>query len=369
MSQLRACHVTPGDPKSTTSHLMTDAQPTTSRAPVPQVPSAAAVKAAKRTGSNIIVSTRQKGNPVLDHVKQSWEYGDIVADYQVGATTGVLYLSLKYHHLHPQYIPDRFEKLGRSYDLRILLILCDVTEHQNSIKELTKACLLNQMTVMIAWSLEEAGKYLGTYKQYEFQSHHLIKERVDADYTSLLRAALTTVRGVNKTDVMTLRTNFGSFKNIAHATTEDLQLCPGFGPTKVRRLREAFNKPFHSSGQKPLGVPVQDAQPGLAGVSAQLDPGSREDALDEPEPQAISPTVRRIPTPPGPTARHSSPDWDLDIPTVTARPDADLDLDLELNPSDEETGKGVGANASVNTTMEVNPEDEPPTFKKRRLNE
>ncbi|KAG8696745.1 ssDNA endonuclease and repair protein rad10 [Ceratobasidium sp. 394] len=131
---------------------MTDAQPTTSRAPVPQVPSAAAVKAAKRTGSNIIVSTRQKGNPVLDHVKQSWEYGDIVADYQVGATTGVLYLSLKYHHLHPQYIPDRFEKLGRSYDLRILLILCDVTEHQNSIKELTKACLLNQMTVMIAWS-------------------------------------------------------------------------------------------------------------------------------------------------------------------------------------------------------------------------
>ncbi|KAG8741175.1 ssDNA endonuclease and repair protein rad10 [Ceratobasidium sp. 414] len=277
--------------------------------------------------------------------------------------------SLKYHHLHPQYILDRFEKLGRSYDLRILLILCDVTEHQNSIKELTKACLLNQMTVMIAWSIEEAGQYLVAYKKCEFRSHQLIKERVDADYTSLLRAALTTVRGVNKTDVMTLRTNFGSVKNIARATTEDLQLCPGFGPTKVRRLREAFNKPFHSSGQKPLGVPEQGAQPeGLAGTPDALDPWSHEDVPEVPEPQAISSTARRTPTPPGPTARHSSPEWDLDIP-VTTRPDADLDLDLELNPSDEETGKGVGTNANIDVTMEVDAEDELPTSKKRRPNE
>ena len=56
---------------------------------------------------------------------------------------------------------------------------------------------------------EEAGQYLATYKLYEFKSHQLIKERIDADYSSILRAALTTVRGVNKTDVMTLRTNFG----------------------------------------------------------------------------------------------------------------------------------------------------------------
>ncbi|KAG9098477.1 ssDNA endonuclease and repair protein rad10 [Ceratobasidium sp. 370] len=290
----------------------------------------------------------------------------------MGGSTVILWqiINLKYHHLHPQYIFNRFEKLGRSYDLRILLILCDVTEHQNSIKELTKACLLNQMTVMIAWSVEEAGQYLVTYKKYEFQSHHLIKERVDVDYTSLLRAALTTVRGVNKTDVMTLRTNFGSFKNIAHATTEDLQLCPGFGPTKVRRLREAFNKPFHSSGQKPLGVPGQEAQPGrLADTPDVLDPWSHENAPEAPEPQAIPSAARRISTPPGPRARHPSPEWDLDIPMVTARPDAELDLDLELNPSDEESGKGAGANASADVTTGANTEAVPPTSKKRRSNE
>lgn len=35
----------------------------------------------------------QKGNPLIDHIRSvAWEYSDILADYQVGATTGVLYL-------------------------------------------------------------------------------------------------------------------------------------------------------------------------------------------------------------------------------------------------------------------------------------
>jgi hypothetical protein len=34
--------------------------------------------------------------------------------------------SLKYHRLHPEYIHQRIERLGHSYNLRILLLLCDV---------------------------------------------------------------------------------------------------------------------------------------------------------------------------------------------------------------------------------------------------
>jgi DNA excision repair protein ERCC-1 len=61
----------------------------------------------------------------------------------------------------------------------------------------------------IIYRVEEVGKYIATYKLYEFKSHQLIQERVEADYQSVLRAALTTVRGVNRTDVVTLKTNFG----------------------------------------------------------------------------------------------------------------------------------------------------------------
>ena len=61
----------------------------------------------------------------------------------------------------------------------------------------------------ICTSLEEAGLYLSTYKLFEHKRPDIIEERVDKDYTSILQATLTSVRGINKTDVTTLRTTFG----------------------------------------------------------------------------------------------------------------------------------------------------------------
>jgi hypothetical protein len=34
--------------------------------------------------------------------------------------------SLRYHRLHPEYIHQRIERLGQSYNLRILLLMCDI---------------------------------------------------------------------------------------------------------------------------------------------------------------------------------------------------------------------------------------------------
>jgi len=122
------------------------------------------------SGNNIIISPLQRGNPVLECIRNvGKEFGDIVTDYQVGRTTGVLFLSLKYHRLHPEYIHTRIEKLGFSYNLRILLILCDIvrnhsqlfslfnsctlqSEHREPVHELTKACLINNITIMVAFS-------------------------------------------------------------------------------------------------------------------------------------------------------------------------------------------------------------------------
>lgn len=58
---------------------------------------------------------------------------------------------------------------------------------------------------------------------------------MDGDFASRLAAALTAVRSVNKTDAITLGTNFGSLAAIMRASKEDLSACPGIGPTKVRR--------------------------------------------------------------------------------------------------------------------------------------
>ena len=48
---------------------------------------------ARGSGSTILVSPRQKGNPVLACLKSvPWEYSDIPADYGLGQTTCALFL-------------------------------------------------------------------------------------------------------------------------------------------------------------------------------------------------------------------------------------------------------------------------------------
>lgn len=47
----------------------------------------------RSAGSSILVSPRQKGNPVLACLKSMpWEYSDIPADYGLGSTTCALFL-------------------------------------------------------------------------------------------------------------------------------------------------------------------------------------------------------------------------------------------------------------------------------------
>ena len=130
------------------------------------------------------------------------------------------------------------------FTLRVLLVLCDVNDHQAAIKELTKTSLINGLTMLVAWTAEEAGKYVETYKSFEHRPPDAIKERVAEDFLSQATNVLTQVRGVNKTDVVTLLTRFGSVKGVVRAEREELGMCPGFGEVKAKRLRDTFNQPF-----------------------------------------------------------------------------------------------------------------------------
>lgn len=141
-------------------------------------------------------------------------------------------------------------------------------------------------------SAEESARYLTLYKSLERRPPDLIRERVDDSYMAHLTAALTSVRGVNKTDCTTLVSNFGvrpfsslplfpfprrlssafalsliqtpdppplsshrdlqSFSKILLAPPSSLSALPGLGDKKVKRLRDAFSSPFQlgSAGEK-----------------------------------------------------------------------------------------------------------------------
>ncbi|KAM9270703.1 LOW QUALITY PROTEIN: DNA excision repair protein ERCC-1 [Cariama cristata] len=195
--------------------------------------------------SSIVVSPRQRGNPVLKFVRNvPWEFGDVIPDYVLGQSTCALFLSLRYHHLHPGYIHDRLRHLGRSYGLQLLLLQVDVKDPHQALKELAKVCILADCTLLVAWSPEEAGRYLETYKAYEQKPPDLLKERVEQDFLSRMTDCLTSVKSVNKTDALSLLTAFGSLAAMVHASREDLSLCPGVGPQKAKRLFDVLHEPF-----------------------------------------------------------------------------------------------------------------------------
>ncbi|XP_051632574.1 DNA excision repair protein ERCC-1 [Manacus candei] len=184
--------------------------------------------------SSIIVSPRQRGNPVLKFVRNvPWEFGDIVPDYVLGQSTCALFLSLRYHHLNPEYIHERLRRLGRSFALQVLLLQVDVKDPQQSLRDLAKVCILTDCTLLVAWSPEEAGRYLETYKAYEQKPPDLLKERVEQDFLSRMTDCLTSVKSVNKTDVLSLLSAFGSLAGVVGAARGDLSLCPGVGPQKA----------------------------------------------------------------------------------------------------------------------------------------
>ncbi|XP_077436440.1 DNA excision repair protein ERCC-1 [Vanacampus margaritifer] len=203
------------------------------------------------SGSSIVVSPRQRGNPILKFVRSvPWEFGEVVPDYVLGQTTCALFLSLRYHNLNPNYIHDRLKQLGQSFTLRVLLVQVDVKDPHHALKELARICIMADCTLILAWSPEEAGRYLETYKSYEKKPADLLKEQVEKNYLSKVTDCLTTVKSINKTDAMTLLSTFSSLEGITSASKEDLVLCPGLGPQKARRLYDVLHKPFLKSKTK-----------------------------------------------------------------------------------------------------------------------
>jgi DNA excision repair protein ERCC-1 len=97
---------------------------------------------------------------------------------------------------------------------------------------------------MVGWSADELARLLELYRSMENKTADSLKERVEATFLARATNFLTAVKGVNKTDVVTLLSAFGNIKNIVAASEEELSVIPGFGRTKARKLYKAFRQPF-----------------------------------------------------------------------------------------------------------------------------
>lgn len=222
------------------------------------------------SGSAILVSPRQKNNPVLSWVKSMpWEYSDIPADYGLGLTTCALFLryvlwpcvpiivqvtgrlmlcalrlSLKYHRLHPEYIYTRIRNLQGKYTLRVLLTMVDVPSHEDALRELSKTSLVNNVTLVLCWSAQEAARYLELYKSYEHANFSAIRAAQATGYAERLVEFVTVPRAINKADAVALVSTFGSLRNAVNADPEQVASVGGWGERKVKSWCKVVEQPF-----------------------------------------------------------------------------------------------------------------------------
>lgn len=195
--------------------------------------------------SSILVSTRQKGNPILALIRSlPWEYSDIPSDYVLGNTTCALFLSLKYHRLHPEYIYGRIRAMAHKYNLRILLTMVDIHNHEDSLKELSKTSLINNLTLILCWSAQEAARYLELFKSYEHAAPTSIRAHQATSYRDKLVEFITVPRSINKTDAVGLVSAFGSIRAAVNARPEEISAITGWGEKKVQRWCETVRQPF-----------------------------------------------------------------------------------------------------------------------------
>ena len=191
------------------------------------------------------ISTRQQGNPIISHIRNvPFKLSTMVPDYIMSPLRCALFLSLRYHNLHPNYIHRRIAELKSDFEYRMLLCYVDIEDNTSPLLFLNDLCVQNNLTLILAWSEEEAARYLETVKAFDGKDASLIQKREHTEHIDQVHHALNSARSVNKTDASQLLNQFGCWRNLVQASADELSVCPGVGPKKVRRLFEAFHRPF-----------------------------------------------------------------------------------------------------------------------------
>eukprot|EP00166_Cyanidium_caldarium_P006071 ctg_795.g311 len=245
----------------------------------------ALAEAQSRARTHIVVSRRQRGNPVLRYVRHiPYAFADFdFADYLLGQHTCALFLSMRYHLLKPTYIYERARLLGRrSFRTRVLLLLMDCPEGVEMGKgagagaaaqtdpfiTLEKFAVYQELTLMVAWSEREAATILENYRALEQKPADALQgvpnaargadaggeaaREPDALLTQAV-AFLTAGKAVNKTDAVMLLQHFGSLRQVLLAGEDEFAQVAGIGPVKRAKLYHLLHEPFRKRTNTTVG--------------------------------------------------------------------------------------------------------------------
>jgi DNA excision repair protein ERCC-1 len=159
----------------------------------------------------LMINAKQRENRLLKYIRNvPCDFGESTFDFRVAVHVGVFFLSLSFHRQYPDYLRSRAAEARSVVDRRILLVLVD---EAIGLEQLSVEAIELELVLVLAWSNAEAARYLETFKSYETKPADEIRERVEDNWDAQLSSVLTSVRGVNKTDVRVLLSHFGVIVN------------------------------------------------------------------------------------------------------------------------------------------------------------
>lgn len=148
--------------------------------------------------------------------------------------------------------------------------MVDIQNHEESLKELSKTSLINNLTLILCWSAQEAGRYLELYKSYEHASPTSIRAHQATSYAEKLVEFITVPRSINKTDAVGLVSAFGSIRAAVNARPEEIGGLAGWGEKKVQRWCETVRDPFRVKKAARRGIEGREPTLGREQSSAGL---------------------------------------------------------------------------------------------------
>ena len=189
----------------------------------------------------IEVSKGQQGNVLLRHFKnRGWTFAETDPDFVIGERACVVFVSLKYHLLQPEYVKARISEL-QCFDICIVLCLIDAEDVFATLHGINRAAGMGACPLVCAWSAEEAARYV----EFFFSCGSVAQEEgeavVSADYISNLFHFLGSVHGMKNIDSAALCAHFGTLTSVLRTSMKEMLGCPGFGKMKACRLHEIFH--------------------------------------------------------------------------------------------------------------------------------
>ena len=192
------------------------------------------------------ISETQRGNPIVRENKLTgaeieWSR-ELSADYAIGKNLAVLFLSLKWHRQHPDYIGTRIRQFKGGFTTRVILLVVDVPSPDANIARLTVMANANAMNIVLAFDYEEAARWLMAF----YNSQDAAVDDLKAVNETNMEIAVDALNalGASKREAETVLANYATLAEALLASSESLASCTGMSDSKAEALTEAITTPF-----------------------------------------------------------------------------------------------------------------------------